>query len=65
MRLTFRPPPMTPLVEGMRKISLQGASLTDLGPQLAMLGAWVVATFLIARSSFRFGGRKAIKAVAA
>ena len=56
---------MTPLVEGMRKISLQGASLTDLGPQLAMLGAWVVATFLIARSSFRFGGRKAIKAVAA
>ena len=57
--------PMTPLVEGMRKISLEEAALTDLGPQLAMLGAWVLATFFLARSSFRFGGSKAIKAVAA
>ena len=56
--------PMTPLVERMRMISLEGASLTDLGSQLALLGAWVLATFLIARSSFRFGGRSAMKATA-
>lgn len=56
--------PMTPLVEGMRKISLEGASLTDLGSQLALLGAWVVVSFLIARASFRFGGRSAITAKA-
>lgn len=47
--------PMTPLVEGMRKVTLDAASLTDLGPQIALLGAWVVAAFAIARFNFRFG----------
>jgi len=54
--------PMTPLVEGMRKISLESASLTDLGSQIALLAGWVVASFLIARMNFRFGGRAAMTA---
>ncbi len=54
--------PMTPLVEGMRRISLEGASLTDLGSQIAMLGAWVAVTFALARASFRFGERKVVSA---
>ena len=52
--------PMTPLIEGMRMIALESASLADLGSQLALLGAWVVAAFAIARLNFRFGGRSAI-----
>ena len=46
--------PLTPLIEALRKVSLDGLSITDTGPQLLLLGAWVVASFLIARASFRF-----------
>lgn len=47
--------PLTPLIEGLREISVDGLSIASTGPQLAMLGAWVAASFLIASRSFRFG----------
>jgi ABC-2 type transport system permease protein len=47
--------PLTPLIEALREISVEGLSITSTGPQLALLGAWVAASFLIASRSFRFG----------
>lgn len=47
--------PLTPLIEALRTISIDGLSIIETGPQLAMLGGWVVASFLIAGRMFRFG----------
>lgn len=46
--------PLTPLIEAMRKVSIEGLSITDTGPQLLLLGAWVVVSFAIAGRVFRF-----------
>jgi ABC-2 type transport system permease protein len=46
--------PLTPLIEAMRMVSIDGLSITDTGPQLLLLGAWVIASFLIAGRAFRF-----------
>lgn len=52
--------PLSPLVTGMRKITLDGDSITKVGPQLGVLAAWVVLSFLIARRNFHFddGGER-------
>ncbi|HYU57700.1 MAG TPA: ABC transporter permease [Actinomycetota bacterium] len=47
--------PLTPLIEALRKVSVDGLSIVDTGPQLVKLGAWVVASFALAAASFRFG----------
>ncbi len=47
--------PLTPLIEALRQISVEGLSITSTGPQVALLGAWVGVSFLIASRSFRFG----------
>jgi ABC-2 type transport system permease protein len=47
--------PLTPLIDSMRDIALQGASITDVGPELAIIGAWIVGALALARASFRFG----------
>jgi ABC-2 type transport system permease protein len=47
--------PLTPLVNGMRKIMLDGDSITQCGTQLGLLAAWVAISFVLARRSFRFG----------
>ena len=46
--------PLTPLIEAMRMVSIEGLSIIDTGPQLLQLGAWVVVSFLIASRAFRF-----------
>jgi ABC-2 type transport system permease protein len=46
--------PLTPLIEALRAVTLEGQSITTTGPQLLLLGAWVVASFLIAGRMFRF-----------
>ncbi|MGH2682479.1 MAG: ABC transporter permease [Actinomycetota bacterium] len=46
--------PLTPLIEALRKVSLEGLSITDTGPQLILLGAWGVASFALAAMNFRF-----------
>jgi ABC-2 type transport system permease protein len=40
--------PMNPLVFALRKISLMGAAVTDLGFELALLGSWSVAASVLA-----------------
>ncbi len=46
--------PLTPLLDALRKVAIDGASITGLGSQLGQLAIWVVITFLIASRSFRF-----------
>ena len=46
--------PLTPLIDSMRGIALQGAALADLGPELALIGAWIVIGLGLARMTFRF-----------
>ncbi|HYH28350.1 MAG TPA: ABC transporter permease, partial [Actinomycetota bacterium] len=46
--------PLTPLIEAMRKVSIDGLSITETGPQLLLLGGWVVVSFVIAARMFRF-----------
>jgi ABC-2 type transport system permease protein len=52
--------PLSPLVTGMRKITLDGDSVARTGSQLAVLAAWVALSFLLARGNFRFddGGER-------
>jgi ABC-2 type transport system permease protein len=46
--------PLTPLLEALRTVSVDGLSITQTGPQLLMLGGWVVVSFLLATRMFRF-----------
>ncbi|MBM3943726.1 MAG: ABC transporter permease [SAR202 cluster bacterium] len=46
--------PLTPMLEAMRLIALQGAPLWSTWPQLAMLTGWVAGTALVAVKVFRF-----------
>jgi ABC-2 type transport system permease protein len=47
--------PLTPLIDSMRAIALQGAAITEVGTELAAIGLWIVASIALARASFRFG----------
>ena len=47
--------PLTPLVNGMRKVALDGDSITQCGQQLGLLALWVAISFALARRSFSFG----------
>ena len=49
--------PLTPLIEAMRNIAIDGASLMDCGPQLLALAVWVVVSFVLARANFSFAER--------
>ncbi|MGI9647025.1 MAG: ABC transporter permease [Acidimicrobiia bacterium] len=46
--------PLTPLIDSMRAIALQGAVIGDIGSELLLIGAWIVGGLVLARSSFRF-----------
>jgi ABC-2 type transport system permease protein len=46
--------PLTPVIDGMRLIATEGAHLTQLGPQLALLGAWLIIVYAIAFRVFRW-----------
>ena len=46
--------PLTPLIEAMRKVALEGLSITATGPQILQLGIWVVISFVLAAATFRF-----------
>ena len=47
--------PLTPVVDGIRYITTEGATLLDLGPQLAIIGVWLVAIYVLAIRLFRWG----------
>lgn len=46
--------PLTPIVDSMRLIVTENAGLMDLGPQLAIMGGWMVVIYLIAFRVFRW-----------
>lgn len=46
--------PLTPLIEALRSVMLEGASLLALGPQLALILAWGSVTFVLALRWFRW-----------
>ena len=46
--------PLTALIDALRALMLQGASLAQLAPQLATLGAWLVVCFGLSLKLFRW-----------
>lgn len=46
--------PLTPLIDALRAVMLEGKSLAAIGPQLAVLAAWGIVTFLLALRWFRW-----------
>jgi ABC-2 type transport system permease protein len=46
--------PLTALIDALRAHMLQGAGLSELAPQLAVLGAWLVVCFTLALKLFRW-----------
>ena len=46
--------PLTPVIDGARMILTEGKSLLDLGPQLAVMGVWLVIIYAIAFRVFRW-----------
>jgi ABC-type multidrug transport system permease subunit len=46
--------PLTPLIQAMRRVMLEGAVLADLGVQIAYIVAWGVVTFALALRWFRW-----------
>ena len=46
--------PLTPAIDGMRYILTEGKTLMDLGPQLAILGVWILVVYTIAFRVFRW-----------
>lgn len=46
--------PLTALIDALRALMLQGASLVQLAPQLATLGAWLIICFSLSLKLFRW-----------
>ncbi len=46
--------PLTPVIEALREVSINGGSLSDIYTQLAFMGAWIVISFAIAWKLFKF-----------
>jgi len=46
--------PLTPVIDGLRLLTTEGKHLTDLGPQLAIIGVWFVVIYAVAFRVFRW-----------
>lgn len=46
--------PLTPLIDALRSIMLEGATLTDVGLDVGLMTAWIVASFFLALRFFRW-----------
>lgn len=46
--------PLTPVIDGIRLIVTEGKHLIELGPQLGLIGIWLVVIYLIAFRVFRW-----------
>lgn len=46
--------PLTPVVDGVRRITTENASLLSLGPELAIIAAWAVIIYTVAFRVFRW-----------
>jgi ABC-2 type transport system permease protein len=46
--------PLTPIIDGIRLIATEGKHLTDIMPQIGLIGIWTVVIYLIAFRVFRW-----------
>src|SRR5262249_53005444 len=46
--------PLTPVIDGVRLIATEGKHLTDLLPQLGLMGVWLIIIYIIAFRVFRW-----------
>jgi ABC-2 type transport system permease protein len=46
--------PLTPLIDALRAVTLEGTSLPELWPQVAILSGWAVGSFVLALRWFRW-----------
>lgn len=46
--------PLTPLVDGIRFIIVEGKTLMDIGPQLALIAGWLMVVYIVAFRVFRW-----------
>ena len=46
--------PLTPVIDGIRLLTTQGAHLVDLGPQLGLMAVWTVIIYAVAFKVFRW-----------
>ena len=46
--------PLTPVIDGARLIATEGKGLLDLGPQLGIMGLWLIVVYFIAFRVFRW-----------
>jgi ABC-2 type transport system permease protein len=46
--------PLTPVIDSIRLVLTENASLIDLGPQLAIIGGWLIVVYLLAFRLFRW-----------
>ena len=46
--------PLTPVIDGIRLIATEGKHLTDIGPQIGLIGIWTVIIYFIAFKVFRW-----------
>ena len=46
--------PLTPLIDALRKVSIEQAGVFDLGRQFLFLGSWFIALVIVAATTFRF-----------
>ena len=46
--------PLTPVIDGIRLLTTEGQNLTQIGPQLGLLAAWLVVIYAIAFLFFRW-----------
>jgi ABC-2 type transport system permease protein len=46
--------PLTPIIDSIRYVVTEGKTLFDLGPQLLVIGVWIIVIYIIAFRSFRW-----------
>lgn len=46
--------PLAPIIDGIRSIAVEGASLVDLVPQLAIMGLWIAVIYALSVRCFRW-----------
>ncbi len=46
--------PLTPIIDGLRDIISQGKTIFDLGPQLLLMGIWIIIIYVISFTVFKW-----------
>jgi ABC-2 type transport system permease protein len=46
--------PLTPVIDGLRLVITEGKHLTEIGPQLGLIGLWMIVIYIVAFRVFRW-----------